>query len=147
MYVCESIPRLSLVSLFVSISIHFQGRRLSFSFGSRASSNSIFFNLPKSFPVIRASSSGFSYSLDTGTFLYSISLSTNFRYFHIITKVTAKFGGFISKALTLLFSGSGTELEAVSTFSEIVPDTVIFDDFEKYPFSLLIFYSFYGNFV
>lgn len=30
------------------------------------------------------------------------------------------------------FIGSGTELEAVSAFSEIVPDTVIFDDFEKY---------------
>ncbi|KAL5551114.1 hypothetical protein UlMin_001290 [Ulmus minor] len=28
---------------------------------------------------------------------------------------------------------SGTELEAVSTFSEIVPDTVIFDDFERFP--------------
>ncbi|EXB54468.1 hypothetical protein L484_019027 [Morus notabilis] len=32
-----------------------------------------------------------------------------------------------------LDTGSGTELEAVSTFSEIVPDTVIFDDFEKFP--------------
>ncbi|KAA3456440.1 transaldolase-like [Gossypium australe] len=30
-------------------------------------------------------------------------------------------------------SGLSTELDAVSTFSEIVPDTVIFDDFEKFP--------------
>ncbi|KAL8166535.1 hypothetical protein V2J09_008034 [Rumex salicifolius] len=29
--------------------------------------------------------------------------------------------------------GLGTELDAVSSFSEIVPDTVIFDDFEKFP--------------
>lgn len=27
---------------------------------------------------------------------------------------------------------SRSELDAVSSFSEIVPDTVIFDDFEKY---------------
>lgn len=30
------------------------------------------------------------------------------------------------------FSGSTTELDLVSSFSEIVPDTVIFDDFERY---------------
>ncbi|TYJ41415.1 hypothetical protein E1A91_A03G019300v1 [Gossypium mustelinum] len=30
-------------------------------------------------------------------------------------------------------TGLSTELDAVSTFSEIVPDTVIFDDFEKFP--------------
>ncbi|KAJ7952473.1 Transaldolase [Quillaja saponaria] len=30
-------------------------------------------------------------------------------------------------------TGSTTELDAVSSFSEIVPDTVIFDDFEKFP--------------
>lgn len=32
-----------------------------------------------------------------------------------------------------LDSGLSTELDAVSSFSEIVPDTVIFDDFEKFP--------------
>ncbi|XVF51683.1 hypothetical protein PTKIN_Ptkin04bG0204200 [Pterospermum kingtungense] len=32
-----------------------------------------------------------------------------------------------------LDTGLSTELDAVSTFSEIVPDTVIFDDFEKFP--------------
>ncbi|XP_021901804.1 uncharacterized protein LOC110817525 [Carica papaya] len=32
-----------------------------------------------------------------------------------------------------LDTGMGTELDAVSAFSEIVPDTVIFDDFEKFP--------------
>ncbi|XP_012486732.1 uncharacterized protein LOC105800268 [Gossypium raimondii] len=32
-----------------------------------------------------------------------------------------------------LDTGLRTELDAVSTFSEIVPDTVIFDDFEKFP--------------
>ncbi|XP_050376658.1 uncharacterized protein LOC126794057 [Argentina anserina] len=30
-------------------------------------------------------------------------------------------------------TGSATELDAVSSFSEIVPDTVIFDDFERFP--------------
>nr|DAD47842.1 TPA_asm: hypothetical protein HUJ06_017778 [Nelumbo nucifera] len=30
-------------------------------------------------------------------------------------------------------TGLSTELDAVSSFSEIVPDTVIFDDFEKFP--------------
>lgn len=30
-----------------------------------------------------------------------------------------------------------TELDAVSSFSEIVPDTVIFDDFDRYLFSYL----------
>ncbi|KAM6557140.1 hypothetical protein CsatB_004159 [Cannabis sativa] len=70
-----------------------QGRRLSFSDGSRPSNFVICYKLPKQFPVIRASS-GSSSSIDTG---------------------------------------SGSELEAISTFSEIVPDTVIFDDFEKFP--------------
>ncbi|KAH7514123.1 hypothetical protein FEM48_Zijuj11G0055500 [Ziziphus jujuba var. spinosa] len=32
-----------------------------------------------------------------------------------------------------LDTGSSTELEAVSKFSEIVPDTVVFDDFERFP--------------
>ncbi|KAL6181990.1 hypothetical protein ACLB2K_043413 [Fragaria x ananassa] len=32
-----------------------------------------------------------------------------------------------------LDTGSATELDAVSSFSEIVPDTVIFDDFERFP--------------
>ncbi|XWS61948.1 hypothetical protein CRYUN_Cryun07bG0168300 [Craigia yunnanensis] len=32
-----------------------------------------------------------------------------------------------------LDTGLSTELDAVSTFSEIVPDTVIFDDFQKFP--------------
>ncbi|XP_048230763.1 transaldolase [Ricinus communis] len=32
-----------------------------------------------------------------------------------------------------LDTGASTELDAVSSFSEIVPDTVIFDDFEKFP--------------
>ncbi|XP_007039918.2 PREDICTED: transaldolase [Theobroma cacao] len=32
-----------------------------------------------------------------------------------------------------LDTGLSTELDAVSTFSEIVPDTVIFDDFERFP--------------
>ena len=33
------------------------------------------------------------------------------------------------------YLGSNTELDAVSSFSEIVPDTVIFDDFERYTIS------------
>lgn len=32
-----------------------------------------------------------------------------------------------------LDAGQSTELDAVSSFSEIVPDTVIFDDFERFP--------------
>ncbi|VVA32834.1 PREDICTED: transaldolase, partial [Prunus dulcis] len=32
-----------------------------------------------------------------------------------------------------LDTGSTTELDLVSSFSEIVPDTVIFDDFERFP--------------
>ncbi|KAK6947608.1 Transaldolase/Fructose-6-phosphate aldolase [Dillenia turbinata] len=32
-----------------------------------------------------------------------------------------------------LDAGSSTELDAVSTYSELVPDTVIFDDFERFP--------------
>ncbi|CAM8876936.1 unnamed protein product [Rhodiola kirilowii] len=38
-------------------------------------------------------------------------------------------GGFSSS----LDTGAITELDAVSAFSQIVPDTVIFDDFEKFP--------------
>lgn len=30
------------------------------------------------------------------------------------------------------FIGASTELDAVSSLSEIVPDTVVFDDFQKY---------------
>lgn len=37
------------------------------------------------------------------------------------------------RASSSLDTGFGSELEAVSAFSEIVPDTVIFDDFEKFP--------------
>ncbi|CAM8879973.1 unnamed protein product [Rhodiola kirilowii] len=33
----------------------------------------------------------------------------------------------------IIFPGAITELDAVSAFSQIVPDTVIFDDFEKFP--------------
>lgn len=29
------------------------------------------------------------------------------------------------------FTGENNELDAVSAFSEIVPDTVVFDDFER----------------
>uniref|UniRef100_A0A6N2KSD3 transaldolase n=1 Tax=Salix viminalis TaxID=40686 RepID=A0A6N2KSD3_SALVM len=32
-----------------------------------------------------------------------------------------------------IFIGASTELDAVSSFSEIVPDTVVFDDFQKFP--------------
>ncbi|KAK6935218.1 Transaldolase/Fructose-6-phosphate aldolase [Dillenia turbinata] len=32
-----------------------------------------------------------------------------------------------------LDTGSSTELDAISSYSEIVPDTVIFDDFERFP--------------
>lgn len=38
--------------------------------------------------------------------------------------------------LKYCFSGENNELNAVSAFSEIVPDTVVFDDFERYDISL-----------
>ncbi|XP_039167606.1 transaldolase isoform X2 [Eucalyptus grandis] len=38
-----------------------------------------------------------------------------------------------SSSSSSLDTGLSTELDAVSSFSEIVPDTVIFDDFEKFP--------------
>ncbi|XP_030524802.1 transaldolase [Rhodamnia argentea] len=38
-----------------------------------------------------------------------------------------------SNSSSSLDAGLSTELDAVSSFSEIVPDTVIFDDFEKFP--------------
>lgn len=33
--------------------------------------------------------------------------------------------------MKLCFTGEKNELDAVSAFSEIVPDTVVFDDFER----------------
>lgn len=33
--------------------------------------------------------------------------------------------------MKLCFTGENNELDAVSAFSEIVPDTVVFDDFER----------------
>lgn len=42
------------------------------------------------------------------------------------------------------FSGPTTELDAVSSFSEIVPDTVIFDDFERYIYVFV--YNYIYNF-
>jgi len=75
----------------LSSSSSFQGRKLSFLGGSRASN--LVFKFQRPFPLIRASS-GFSSSIDTG---------------------------------------SSNELDAVSRFSEIVPDTVVFDDFERFP--------------
>lgn len=39
----------------------------------------------------------------------------------------------IGNASPTLDTGLSTELDAVSSFSEIVPDTVIFDDFERFP--------------
>ncbi|ERN02631.1 hypothetical protein AMTRI_Chr03g46880 [Amborella trichopoda] len=38
-----------------------------------------------------------------------------------------------SNNVSSLETAPGTELDAVSTFSEIVPDTVVFDDFERFP--------------
>ncbi|XP_010533770.1 PREDICTED: uncharacterized protein LOC104809459 [Tarenaya hassleriana] len=41
--------------------------------------------------------------------------------------------GSSSPSSSSLEAGQSSELDAVSAFSEIVPDTVIFDDFEKFP--------------
>lgn len=39
--------------------------------------------------------------------------------------------------MKFFFPGENNELDAVSAFSEIVPDTVVFDDFERLDISLL----------
>ncbi|WOL10100.1 hypothetical protein Cni_G18854 [Canna indica] len=42
-------------------------------------------------------------------------------------------GAFTADSSPALDTGLTTELDAVSRFSEIVPDTVVFDDFERFP--------------
>lgn len=42
-----------------------------------------------------------------------------------------RFRGFLFPLLESEFTGVSTELDAVSRFSEIVPDTMIFDDFDR----------------
>lgn len=53
-----------------------------------------------------------------------------------------RFWGWLTRVFVLAESRS--ELDVVSSFSEIVPDTVIFDDFEKYgvEFCLICFLIF-----
>lgn len=75
---------------------------------------------PRSLPLICASS-GFSSSLDTGSIL-SLPLFLSF-WAQQRTVFTSP---------RCFFSGLTSELDAVSSFSEIVPDTVVFDDFERY---------------
>lgn len=90
---------------------------------------------PTSLPLTSASS-GFSSSIDTGFFLSLppfpvIFSSTTYCFFYL---------------RMFLFSGLTSELDAVSSFSQIVPDTVVFDDFERYNINPLItFLSFVLN--
>lgn len=65
-------------------------------------------------------------SSSSSSLMFNRSLSTP----HLSTiRASAAAGGFSSS----LDTGAITELDAVSSFSHIVPDTVIFDDFHKFP--------------
>lgn len=41
--------------------------------------------------------------------------------------------------LLVLNAAESTELDAISKYSEVVPDTVIFDDFERYRIAIIFF--------
>ncbi|KAA8522263.1 hypothetical protein F0562_012936 [Nyssa sinensis] len=72
-----------------------------------------------------------SFSLQKGRLrfpLRSASRTLIFKSQKSFPKIRAS-GGFSSS----LDTGSSTELDTVSSYSEIVPDTVIFDDFERFP--------------
>lgn len=84
----------------------------------------------------------------------SVSISSSPSSFALFSPKVTKFGSLIRSPSTLVFNlqqsfpkvcssagnasssveaESRTELDAVSSFSEIVPDTVVFDDFERFP--------------
>lgn len=94
-----------------------------------STASDVHFNFRSSFPHIRASSaSSSSSSLDAGHLsLTLLSVVQNFIdsylfYYLIGSSEKKKYSN----------EGLSTELDAVSSFSEIVPDTVVFDDFERY---------------
>lgn len=103
-------------------------------FAGQSSKLALIFKPRRSFPLIRASS-GFSSSLDTGIFSFSL-------FIHMHVTFLFSFLGFsvfssiecIDFKLVLMRLGLSTELDAVASYSEIVPDTVIFDDFERFHF-------------
>ncbi|KAL2321602.1 hypothetical protein Fmac_025981 [Flemingia macrophylla] len=70
------------------------------------------------------------FSLAEGTWRssFSIAFSVSLRSPSNFTTLQAR-----SSASSSINAASTTELDAVSAFSEIVPDTVIFDDFQKFP--------------
>ncbi|KAK4389449.1 Transaldolase [Sesamum angolense] len=76
----------------------------------------------RSFPSIRAATD-FSSSLDTGEFCYFVLILANLWYIC--------YSEFLIGCNGDRFES--TELDAVTSYSEIVPDTVVFDDFERFP--------------
>jgi transaldolase len=58
--------------------------------------------------------------------------AVNFSLRRSIPRILASASSSSSPASSSLEAGENNELNAVSAFSEIVPDTVVFDDFERY---------------
>lgn len=109
-------------------------------FAGYSSKLALIFKPRRSFPLIRASS-GFSSSLDTGIFCFSL-------FIHMRVTFFISFLGFssIDLKLVLMRLGLSTELDAVASYSEIVPDTVIFDDFERFHFRSFFLFFFFCSF-
>ncbi|KAG2268109.1 hypothetical protein Bca52824_062664, partial [Brassica carinata] len=59
--------------------------------------------------------------------------SVNFTLRRSIPRIHASASSSSSPSSPSLGAGENNELDAVSAFSEIVPDTVVFDDFERFP--------------
>ncbi|KAH7549584.1 hypothetical protein JRO89_XS13G0052600 [Xanthoceras sorbifolium] len=81
--------------------------------------STVHFNFRRSFPLIRSSSS----SIDAG----------QFSSFFLLRSSLCGLFLFDVDCFLFFFEGLSTELDSVSSFSQIVPDTVIFDDFERFP--------------
>lgn len=96
-----------------------------------STASDVHFNFRSSFPHIRASSSSSSSSsssLDAGHLtLTLLSVVQNFNDSYLFYYLIGS-----SEKKKKSNEGLSTELDAVSSFSEIVPDTVVFDDFERY---------------
>lgn len=112
-------------------------------FAGQSSKLALIFKPRRSFPLIRASS-GFSSSLDTGIFSFSlfIHMHVTFLFSFLGFSVFSSIECIDFKLVLLMRLGLSTELDAVASYSEIVPDTVIFDDFERFHFRSFFFFWF-----
>lgn len=112
-------------------------------FAGQSSKLALIFKPPRSCPLIRASS-GFSSSLDTGIFSFSlfIHMHVTFLFSFLGFSVFSSIECIDFKLVLLMRLGLSTELDAVASYSQIVPDTVIFDDFERFHFRS--FFDFFG---